>query len=66
MALAIAHAPKCLPDLAEPVTFAGQDAEDFLRDLPPELEPEALSSLRASAAAASELATSKSANSFFE
>ena len=41
-----------LPNLAEPVSFTGADAERFLEELPTELSPAEEARLRESAAAA--------------
>jgi hypothetical protein len=66
MALAPAHAPGQLPSLAEPVTFTGPDAEQFLGELAPELTPAAKSRLRESVAAATAAMSSKPANALFQ
>jgi hypothetical protein len=54
-----------LPNLAEPVTFTGSDAERFLAELPAELSPNEEARLRESVRAAEASMTSASANAVF-
>lgn len=66
MAIAPATAPDHLPSLAEPVTFAGADADAFLRELPQELSPATIADLRGRVAAATAAISSDPASALFE
>ena len=54
-----------LPNLAEPVTFTGPDAERFLAELPAELSPSEETRLRESVRAAEASMTEAPANALF-
>jgi hypothetical protein len=54
-----------LPNLAEPVTFTGPDAERFLAELPAELSPAEEARLRESVRAAEASMTNAPANAVF-